>query len=804
MIIRKILNFLTQSKMISFIIITRNKREFLERTLKTVYKNKKEKDEIIIIDDESTDGTMNMIEKHFQDIRYKRIKHKGYTLARMRNIGIKMAKFNRLVLMDDDLLLPDGYIDDMKKYYGPKTLVTGKFKREKENGELEEDWRLTNAGIRKSEIEKDVYRLLKDENDEYFLRGVCGVIMISKKFTKEIGYYNTDFDGKWGAEDSFFGIKWAYYGGDVIYMAKMTAIHQYHLTNNIKKQEEKIENRKLLQLMVKKLRNPKIAIIIHTFLRDDVLKKCVNSIKGNLTDYNYRIYISDGGNMTPEKKEYYKELKSNGHFIMELPFDTNWPAARNKIIKNVKESYVLYLDDDFILNDETNLDPMIKILDSNAKIGIVGGKVIKGGAILQYNFNVAGKPGELKYHKINNETVDETVGEYKYHYCDVMPNFWMAKKEIFDSGVKWDDELNVGGGHSDFFLNIKFNTKWKVVYNNDCHIYHEHEGTLEYHRKRKRKEWSRKFISKWNSGNTIDIDISWDKEIKEIIVEEPVIETLCEKDKIDFLIKTFERPGVLEALLLSIAKFYPEAHISIADDSKEFRTEFYKKLWVKLEGVGLKNRPVAYNLPFDTGLSYGRNFLVDHTDGEYILILDDDFIFTEDTKIEKFKDILQAKKDVGIVGGMIVQDGTERHFEGNIEIVGRDMIYSIDKEGDYQNLKGIKYRETGCVFNFALMKREIFEEIKWDDKFKIAGEHTDWYLRFNDLNWKVAYCPEVKIEHRQEFNPVYKEMRKRKDFLKLLFKKYKCDRLIYSTGLCYEYVEAEDIIMNYRVQPINK
>ncbi len=65
-------------------------------------------------------------------------------------------------------------------------------------------------------------------------------------------------------------------------------------------------------------------------------------------------------------------------------------------------------------------------------------------------------------------------------------------------------------------------------------------------------------------------------------------------------------------LIKSIKKFYPSLHNIVADDSKS-----------------PVHRPdVEYHvLPFDSGLSKGRNFLVKKVKTSYFLLLDDDFCF---------------------------------------------------------------------------------------------------------------------------------------------------------------------------------
>jgi GT2 family glycosyltransferase len=210
---------------------------------------------------------------------------------------------------------------------------------------------------------------------------------------------------------------------------------------------------------------------------------------------------------------------------------------------------------------------------------------------------------------------------------------------------------------------------------------------------------------------------------------------------------------------------------------------------------GLKNKPTAYNRPFDSGLSACRNFLIDNTDGDYILLLDDDFIFTENTRIMKMKKILENNTKIGIVGGTVKNEGQETHFECVLEKEG-DTLYQRPDEDDWKDCNGIPYKLTGCVLNFAMMRRKIFNDIRWDDKIKIKGEHTDFYLRLKDTKWKVAFCPEVKIDHEHISTGEYRDMRMRDDFFLMMMQKHGLKKYVYLNGRTFEVQDGK--MINYK------
>ncbi|QSZ41433.1 glycosyltransferase [Sulfurimonas aquatica] len=84
---------------ISVVIPTYNRYEFLKRALKSVYAQTYAPQEIIVIDDGSTDNTQN-IQIDFPDVKYFYKENGGVSSAR--NLGIKNASFAWVAFLDSD------------------------------------------------------------------------------------------------------------------------------------------------------------------------------------------------------------------------------------------------------------------------------------------------------------------------------------------------------------------------------------------------------------------------------------------------------------------------------------------------------------------------------------------------------------------------------------------------------------------------------------------------------------------------------------------------------------------------------
>ena len=236
-------------------------------------------------------------------------------------------------------------------------------------------------------------------------------------------------------------------------------------------------------------------------------------------------------------------------------------------------------------------------------------------------------------------------------------------------------------------------------------------------------------------------------------------------DRTTLLIKTFERPECLEALLTSIRARYPAIRIMIADDSRVPRAPRNE--------VGLKFFPLS----FDVGLSAGRNLLLEHVDTPYFILLDDDLVFVEQTRIECLLMLLE-RHSLDLVAGAKRLDGKPLPFEGALEL-----------EAGSRTL----YRRRGCaievfddhvrfdyVHNFFAARTQRIRALGgWDDQLKL-GEHTEFFLRLKLRDAKVGFTPDVVVEERRHRSNLYQRYRRRASTFKqqYFYPSYNIDRVV--------------------------
>ncbi len=85
---------------ISVVIPSHNRRHTLERALQSVIGQRSAVDEIIVVDDGSTDGTADLLRTSYPGVRLLAQPNRGVSAAR--NAGIEAARFEWIALLDSD------------------------------------------------------------------------------------------------------------------------------------------------------------------------------------------------------------------------------------------------------------------------------------------------------------------------------------------------------------------------------------------------------------------------------------------------------------------------------------------------------------------------------------------------------------------------------------------------------------------------------------------------------------------------------------------------------------------------------
>ncbi|XP_062422250.1 beta-1,4 N-acetylgalactosaminyltransferase 2-like isoform X2 [Pungitius pungitius] len=198
--------------------------------------------------------------------------------------------------------------------------------------------------------------------------------------------------------------------------------------------------------------------------------------------------------------------------------------------------------------------------------------------------------------------------------------------------------------------------------------------------------------------------------------------------------KTFLRYTELKKLLSSIRSFYSNIKVIIADDS--FEPE-------NVTGENIQQ----YIMPPAQGWFAGRNLAVSQVTTKYLLWVDDDFLFTEETKIEKLVEVMEAFPELDVLGGTVQRN---QFYFSLIYEEGEEMdggCLHRKSQGKFNPLPGY----PGCflangVVNFFLARTQSIRSVGFDPMLQRVA-HSEFFM--DGLgSLLVATCNHVSVGHQ--------------------------------------------------------
>jgi len=198
-------------------------------------------------------------------------------------------------------------------------------------------------------------------------------------------------------------------------------------------------------------------------------------------------------------------------------------------------------------------------------------------------------------------------------------------------------------------------------------------------------------------------------------------------EQVTVLIKTFERPAILRRLVASIRRGYPSIPVIVVDDSREP---------TRLPDVE------TIVLPYDSGVSAGRQAGLDHVQTPFVLVVDDDYVFLPTTTLAPAVEKLVRNTLIDILGGMRIDlplfrcwklpDGRKFKTPQPLVPIGStiDDLLVCD-----------------FIANFYIARTERLRLVGWDEQIRRL-DHSDFFRRALGVLVTV-YSPELRVLHAQ-------------------------------------------------------
>jgi len=266
------------------------------------------------------------------------------------------------------------------------------------------------------------------------------------------------------------------------------------------------------------------------------------------------------------------------------------------------------------------------------------------------------------------------------------------------------------------------------------------------------------------------------------------------------IMKTFHRPHTATRAVEHLRRYFPEIRLLVGDDSRE--------------SLAFRHaRAEVIRLPFDSGVSKGRNLLLERVETEFFLLMDDDNWFSRQTRLGLMLRILERER-FDIFGCHVYRRRqTERWFPKRT-LNGFFMNLRLEDGTltliDGQHQKTRRWRVCDVVENFFLARTQRVRELGgWDERLKVA-EHHDFFLRAQRAGLKVGYTPLAGVDHvhirRERGSEDYAPFRgyRQNDYRRLWIEKHGIRRFVERDGRSHSSEEWVHIREWTRPQPAER
>lgn len=186
------------------------------------------------------------------------------------------------------------------------------------------------------------------------------------------------------------------------------------------------------------------------------------------------------------------------------------------------------------------------------------------------------------------------------------------------------------------------------------------------------------------------------------------------RENVTFIIKSFERQGLVKGLSRNIHRMYPGTKVVIADDSRE-------PLSISLDNV------TVIGLPYNSGLGAGLSAALEQVDTPYVMRMDDDELLTIRSCVHKELQYLMEHEELDLIG-----------FGHTTAIRLRSPEYNFKE-----------YFQS--PMDDAPLKLKVPHLTRLDENHIILGKVANIYLVRTEKLKKVGFDPEIKVIDHHEF-----------------------------------------------------
>ena len=705
---------------VSIILPVYNRIDMLRRTMAmlTHQTYPLELIEVIIADDGSSDHPEQLIvefEDYF-DVNYVRQKDLGYRLSHVRNLGVRAAKHNNIIILDCDMAPVPNLVELFAKWLAldEKLLLIG-HRRYVDANDVPIDEVLkspsvmlelspvaTKNAVMKQSPSKDWREAIYSETNNLkssphpFRASSCGNVGFHRRIFSDAGSFDESFTA-WGAEDNEFGYRVMNAGYYFIPVLDALGLHQEPPGGRefVDREAGKLIRRPMLLDMVPTYRDydPDIqstTSMVSIYIPAFNAKKTIDRAIQSALDQTYRdfdIVICNDGS-TDGTGEHLDAMYGD-HPKIQIIHQPNGGigSASNTCIHAARGLYILQLDsDDALLPDA--IATLLPEIQKDTRISCVYGKHYKW-------------------------IQQEDKLEEGWHYPNFTRERMLHGMIVHHPRVFRKRDWSRVGGFSESLLNAvdyDFFQKLSEVGEIEFHDhllykYTIHEQSTSISKSKTQTENT--FLTMKNAMNRMGL-ADWNV-VKDHSYSGPraikFTKFISDADQfenqifVSVVIITKNRARLLSDAIRSVLnQSYDNFELLVVDDGSNDETEETVKQFADLR--------IRYVKKEASGIPKSRNIGVQMAKGEYIVIMDDDDLMMPD-RIQEQLDCL-SEGSSGSYGGWIDQDADLNHE-----------YFSGGEHGYSQILFGGKI----MLHPASMIKRSVLLEFPYDENYSYGTDY---------------------------------------------------------------------------------
>jgi GT2 family glycosyltransferase len=505
---------------VSIIILTYKTRDLTKKCIDSILLNTKENYEIILVDNASEDGSLDLAREYDRTHNHIRLVENdtNYGFSKGNNIGVKFAKYNKLLFLNNDVeVINSNWLSSLKNLvnHDPKIAIVG-------SKLLFPNKLIQHAGVVVVNDESlDIsiscchrYYKTKDNNEllAYECQAVTGACLLIRKelFQKVSGFDEAYWNGY---EDMDLCFKIRELGYKVVYEPKSVLIHHESMSGKERDIKTNENLNRLLKTWSGKIRpdavtsrnkqttiqensvfreykkeltktgskaskRGSVTVVIVTYFSENTILKCLNSVEESMFDVD-QVVVVDNASTDGTTKLIHEFIEAKVNYsLIENKENLGFSEACNQAILSTNSDYVVLLNPDTIVTKEW-LNQLSFPMERDAKIAAVG-PLSNFSCGEQYLFHHLDEDLIKKFNniedisafltdKFSNEVIESS---FLVGFC-----MMIRRSHLEDVGFL-DKKLFLGSDDIDLSWRFRL-AGYHLVVNKSAYIYHEGQHSFK-------------------------------------------------------------------------------------------------------------------------------------------------------------------------------------------------------------------------------------------------------------------------------------------------------------------------------------